>query len=286
MNCKACRIEIEEAEACAPVSARARSHAETCQSCGAFLVERRSLRQLVGSLETVTAPPDFDFRLRARLAAARSADHRMFAWQRFVPHAFPAMAFAALLALVVGVPLIFQQVNLNRRDDARPTEAVANVPAREGQPGQVVSAPPSVAPVESSGEDTAAHHNDNARRNLTAVSRRSAGVDALPEREPGVEPDRTATTTNDAGIRSIDFGALRPAPQLYPTGISNPAVDPNPAIIVPVRVLAQPAKFLFDEGRGTTSSTFSLRNVTFGSERLIESGEPSGINGQDATDIW
>lgn len=286
MNCKACRIEIEEAEAHEPLSARARAHAETCQSCGAFRIERQSLSQLVGSMERVSAPPDFDFRLRARLAAARSADNRMFSWQRFISEAIPVMAFAAFIALVAGVPFIYQQVNLNRRNAGRATEAVANVPARESQPGQVVSAPPVVSLVDSSGEDRTAHHNDNARRSLAGASRRSASVDMSPERQPNVEPDRTTLAANDPGIRSIDFGALRPAPQLYPTGISNPAVDPNPAIIVPVRVLARPAKFLFDEGRGASSRIFSLRNVTFGSEKLIESAEPSGVTEQDASEIW
>jgi hypothetical protein len=285
INCKACRIEIEETEANESLSVRARAHAETCLPCRAFRHERQALRQLVGSLETVAAPPDFDFRLRARLAATAGEGRRRFAWPGFAP-GMSAMAVAASLALLIGAWVIFRQVNSTRQAATQPTGTVATVPANNAAPTPVGSAPASTPPVESPVEYVAKYDGDNSQRTLRALNRRGRSIDVFHEPKLNVEPVTAASTTNDTGIRSIDFGALRPAPQLYPTGISNPAVDPNPAIIVPIRALAQPAKFLFDDERGTALRTFSLRNVTFGSERLIENGEASGVGEQDASDIW
>src|SRR5918998_725176 len=125
MNCQACRIEIEEAEGDEAVSARARAHAETCLSCRVFRIERQSLRRLVGSLETVAAPPDFDFRLRARLGAAGQEDRRrLAAWPGFAP-GMSAIALAASLALVIGAAIIFKQISFNRPDATGSNESTA-----------------------------------------------------------------------------------------------------------------------------------------------------------------
>lgn len=288
MNCQACRIEIEEAEEDEALSARARAHAETCLSCRAFRIERQSLRRLVGSLETVAAPPDFDFRLRARLGAAGQEDRRrLAAWPGFAPGT-SAMALAASLALVIGAAIIFKQINFNRPDTTTgSTEATATTHANGTEPERVVSTPPPIALANSPTEEGAAHHNDTVQSNSTAATKRRASVDVVRERKLNIERKATASVSddNDPGIRSIDFGGLNPSPQVYPTGIYNPAVDPSPSIIVPLRALARPAKFLFDEGRGA-SPIFSLRNVTFGSEKLIERSEPSGVAAADASDIW
>lgn len=285
MNCKACRIEIEEAETNEPLSTHARAHVETCLPCRAFRAERESLRQLVGSLETVGAPPDFDFRLRARLnAAGREDSRRLTAWLGFAP-GMSALALAASLALVVGAAVIFRQVNFNRQAATRSTETVAAVTANESRTERVDSSAPSIAPVASAVDGGATHHYDNATRNLLAANRRVRSADSLREPKLNVVSGTTASSGTDTGISSVDFDVHNPSPQLTPPGIYNPAVDPNPSIIVPVRALAQPAKFSFDEGRGA-AGVFSLRNVTFGSEKLIEQGSPSLLIEHDASDIW
>jgi hypothetical protein len=241
----------------------------------------------VGSLETVAAPPDFDFRLRARLSAAGQEDRRrLAAWPGFAP-GMSVIALAASLALVIGAAIIFKQINFNRPEATGSTEATSTTHANGTEPGHVVSTPPPIVLANSPTEETAAHHNDIAQSNSTAAARRRASVDVVRERKLNIERKATASVPddNDTGISSIDFGGLNPSPQVYPTGIYNPAVDPSPSIIVPLRALARPAKFLFDEGRGA-SPIFSLRNVTFGSEKLTEHSEPSGAAAADASDIW
>ena len=75
MNTKECRDtrrEIDELEFGAEPSQLAMEHLATCEACRQFRAERAELREIVGSLERVGAPPDFDMRLRARIAAERS----------------------------------------------------------------------------------------------------------------------------------------------------------------------------------------------------------------------
>ena len=71
-ECKVYRREIEEAAESAHVSTGARTHAASCRTCGDELRERESLRALVSGLGKVEAPADFEFRLRARMAAAKA----------------------------------------------------------------------------------------------------------------------------------------------------------------------------------------------------------------------
>lgn len=287
MSCKACRIEIEEAAGGEPLSAQARAHAETCLPCRAFLVERQSLRRLLGSLEPVTAPPDFDFRLRARLSAAGRENSRRIWRPGFAPGR-SAVALAASLALVIGAFVIFKQINFNRTEAPPSTQAVAKMDANGSQPERIVSSS-STPPASSPDEGRAAHHDGHVQSGLTMAAKRRSVVDPLRGRKLNGPRTETASGANDSDseIRSIDFGGLNPSPQLYPTGIYNPAVDPHPSIIVPIRALAQPAKFsLLEAGRGAPP-IFSLRNVTFGSEQLIERSEPSqDTSATEASDIW
>jgi hypothetical protein len=57
------------------------------------------VRQMLGDLKRVDAPKDFDFRLKARIAASGGKD--------FEPRLFPALRIAAPLALVLAVLAFF-----------------------------------------------------------------------------------------------------------------------------------------------------------------------------------
>ena len=101
LNPKACRMvrrEIDESELNVRLSDQIQAHMASCPSCRAFRDERTRLRQLVGSLEPVTAPADFDLRLRARIAAERQRPVRASLFPHFLVST-PAMAAAALLRI-------------------------------------------------------------------------------------------------------------------------------------------------------------------------------------------
>jgi hypothetical protein len=82
-------------------STSATQHLRECGECREFHQQQTKLRQIVGSLGTVQAPPDFDFRLRARLANESSSAGfhlRSMHWS-FATRGFAA---AAMVVLFVG----------------------------------------------------------------------------------------------------------------------------------------------------------------------------------------
>src|SRR5438477_105970 len=105
------------------LSKSSESHVIGCVSCAAFHAERTRLRELVGSLQPVTTPADFDMRLRARIAreqGQRSAQPSIF--RLFM--STPAIAVAGLIVMVVG-----GMVWMNQRAGQPPTGTASNQPA-------------------------------------------------------------------------------------------------------------------------------------------------------------
>src|SRR5258708_25885217 len=76
-ECRATRREIDESELNRTLSRQAHAHIAGCASCREFRAQRTGLREIVGSLEPVTAPKDFDLLLRARLATERQNRSRL-----------------------------------------------------------------------------------------------------------------------------------------------------------------------------------------------------------------
>ena len=112
MNGKVCRDmrrEIDQSELRQPLSAEVEAHVASCASCAEFRVERSRLRELVGALEPVVAPADFDMRLRARIARERHGQKQPFIF-RFVMST-PAITMAAVLVLVAGTIVFMSQRN-------------------------------------------------------------------------------------------------------------------------------------------------------------------------------
>jgi hypothetical protein len=107
-DCRATRREIDQSELHQRLSDPALSHVQSCEACREFQGERARLRELVGSLDPVAAPGDFDMRLRARIAAEQSRAPRASLFQRFVVST-PAMAVATLLVMLAGSVVWFMQ---------------------------------------------------------------------------------------------------------------------------------------------------------------------------------
>jgi hypothetical protein len=112
-ECRATRREIDESELNQKLGDQARAHIALCASCRKFCAERASLRELVGSLEPVTAPGDFDLRLRARLANERQGRARQPFAFRFVIGT-PAITVAALVVMLAVALVWFAQKNQNQ----------------------------------------------------------------------------------------------------------------------------------------------------------------------------
>ena len=288
MNCQACRIEIEETETSQSLSVEARAHAETCLPCRAVRDEHRALRRLVGSLEAVSAPPDFDFRLRARLAGVGGEDHRRFTWRRFAPYA-SLVGITASLVLAVAAAVVYKQVWLGGPQATRQAGVVNKPPVnvetartaatsnsnRSEETSATVNAP--TAPYRSS-EDSLGTGDEGSRRNSPRLLR-SRIFSAAARRYAG------ASDSGNQVVNSYDSAVTPPPPLITPTAVNNPAVDPVPSIVLPVRSSAPPMLF-FLKGWDGVSHSVSLKSVTFGSERLVDQNEGTGAFNSDASDIW
>ncbi len=96
MNCNNFQTEIEEIDLAADLNPRLQAHLSDCKNCESFFVEQKNLRQLVGNLERVSAPNDFEIQLRKRLIQGKQNSFRLMRWQRYAS-ALPVLAFAMFL---------------------------------------------------------------------------------------------------------------------------------------------------------------------------------------------
>ena len=115
-ECRATRREIDESELSQRLSNQALSHVAVCSACRDFRAERASLRELVGSLEPVAAPGDFDMRLRARIADEQGRARQPFIF-RFVTST-PAIVAAALVVMLATSLVWFAQRNRSQQSPA------------------------------------------------------------------------------------------------------------------------------------------------------------------------
>jgi hypothetical protein len=242
INPKACRImrrEIDESELNLRLSDQAQAHVASCPSCREFRDERIRLRQLVGSLEPVTAPADFDVRLRARIAAERQRPARASLFPHFLVST-PAMAAAAVIVMLAASIVWFSQRNGNhaptvaQRGSAseRPGNDEALTPASDLSPAKTTEAPDQVATVNGGSRDM------NRKPNPSVVAK-----GRTPSREFAVEPAEVIKQITDS-----------------PGEISLSA--PNKPLVVSV-----------EDNRGATHRIL-LPPVSFGAQRLVDNRIP------------
>jgi len=98
--CRDVRQEIDQSDLRDSLSAGSEAHVGICAACATFRDERLRLRELVGGLQPVAAPADFEMRLRARIARERDLPRQPFIF-RFVMST-PAIVVAAVLVIAVG----------------------------------------------------------------------------------------------------------------------------------------------------------------------------------------
>jgi hypothetical protein len=154
------------------------AHMVACRACQEFHAERTSLRELVGGLEPIIAPPDFDMRLRARIAAEKYDKRRQPFFARLI--STPALAAAALFVIVAG------SVYWISRRPVTPTvtptnQAVATNKADEKAPAatsQPVTREPTVPAAENTDVDVAVN-NTNKGVHRTRGTRAGGSQDFL-----------------------------------------------------------------------------------------------------------
>jgi hypothetical protein len=258
-DCKLHRAEIEESAGGLPQSAGLRAHLATCPHCDHFRQERAAIRQLVGGLEKVTAPADFEFRLRARLAAADSA-------RRFQPFRLRFVPGVASVALAACFLVFSASIYLRRESTTNPT---ANPSSGSALTTQSLS--------------TSAPLNAHADQNVEIDRDRKQGSEivSLP---PRVTKHRGASNIR-AGLVGKDHARLgrgagtaatfdsRSAPVLNIAASASreqtSSRTTTPA--VGVRTPAVPLQVVLRDERGA-ARLVSMRSVSFGAQELVRRG--------------
>ena len=196
MNVKACRdtrLQIDELDLGQQPNQQTAAHLAICSDCKQFMRERAGLRDLLGSLETVAAPADFDMRVRARIAAQRGTGWQRPFFARFI--GMPAIVTAALVVMVVGAI-----VWMSQRNAIQPTKIATGISS-----GQQPTSPVATGPTKE-----------------TASVTSPAAADSDIEPDDQVVPVQGKQRTGRSG-RSKDFSLLEAR--------SIKANDPNQAFV-------------------------------------------------------
>jgi hypothetical protein len=243
-ECRATRREIDESELNQTLSPQARSHVASCASCREFRAERTSLRELVGGLEPVAAPGDFDLQLRARLASERQSHAgRPFIFRLVI--GTPAITAAALVVmLAVGLVWLAQR---NRNQAAAP--GIASGPSRPGPavPNQTTPVYSPVVPVQP--------------REVPA----QFSADLKPAGRQNRDGNREINRKSDsAGINSRDYGAS-PAESIRQ--IEQKAGE------VSLSAPLKPMVVSMEDDHGAKRK-ISLPPVSFGAQRMVDNRVP------------
>ena len=242
-ECRATRREIDESELNQKLSDPARSHVAVCAACRGFRAERTSLRELVGSLEPVAAPGDFDMRLRARLANERHGRARQPFIFRLAIGA-PAIAGAALVVI-----LALAMVWLAQRNNSQAPE-IAKVPIKEAPVGPQQPAL-AVVPVETGqGTSLIARGNDDVKPDQSNWSANAARGNNRK--------------SSSAGVKAVDYGA---SPAESYQQIEQRAGE------VSLSAPLKPMVVSMQDDRGATHK-ISLPPISFGAQRLVDNHMP------------
>lgn len=286
MDCKAFRKEFEELETGEALSLTAQGHVDSCPACRSFQSERLSLRQLVKSLGAVSAPPDFDFRLRARLAEAKSNGNNSLRRARFAP-GLKAISVAASFALLIASAVVFKQFQ----------PASPNAPASVGNPA-IAESNTTQTP---KSDDNSAKANDgqlaaasqSAEATETESKHDASQPNAIPQSKNRVEKIAQAKLARSAVqpktehqsvvSNDITFGGNPPViTPVRPTGTSG-AGDRETAALL--RVSSEPLKVLLHDRQGAMRSV-SLERVVFGSQDFMERSASKRKPASENEGIW
>ena len=233
-KCEAIRRELDELMLGDECSVDATQHLRECGSCREFQEKQTRLRQIVGGLGTIQAPPDFDFRLRARLANEPNgaAFHlRALQW----PFATRGVAVAAMLVLFVGGVVVVR--NAMKRNVV-PQQQPSDVAVRQDEPPRPASRPEEVKPNS---------HTPSVVVASSEVQRRNK-ADRISRPKPS--------------LASIDRAS---------EGASVMSLSQRQSAIFPIDASLQSLKVSIDDGNGN-ARTISVPTISFGSQRVLATG--------------
>ena len=239
MECRATRQEIDEGGE--QLNAQALRHVASCAPCLAFRNERARLRELLTSLEPVTAPADFDFRLRARIAAQTEKLGLRSFFGGFALST-PAMAVAALVIIALGGSIVWIKQRGAKQASTLAVNSTSQVKVRNSTTADNLP------------QSKQADVPDSA----TPASTRGTNADAPNYLVQGRKPQFRDPGLSQSGRSSRDLSASS-APSLKQ--------GQNPGAVY-VSAPVKPMVLSLQDNNGATRR-ISLPPVSFGSQRLL-----------------
>ena len=234
-NCKLIRRELDELMLGEAWSAAATEHLRECAECHEFHVQQTKLRQIVGSLGTVEAPADFDFRLRARLANGASSAPPIY-W-----------AFARRGLAVAAMVIVF----------ATGVVVVRDVMRQMASNGEVAQKPEVHQPVKPDEPTPVVKEDKKPDQVVAGITTDASPISSKGDRRPQTEyKKRPLSSYTISDMRAEVLNGMKP------TGVS---------AAFPIDSSAQSFTVSLEDGRGN-AKTISVPTVSFGSQRIMQSG--------------
>ncbi|MCM3872480.1 MAG: hypothetical protein ND895_17485 [Pyrinomonadaceae bacterium] len=247
-TCKTVCREIEEADYGENLTASVMAHLRGCGQCQRFYDERLKLRQLVGSLETVAAPSDFDLRVRSRIASERVGARTGFWFSNFTL-GIPSVALASLV-LVVGLVFALKVWNAPTTNKV----AVQGETPKAGVSGPVVKSTDPGVKSDAVNKALAPKTNDN-----SAVIQRDR-----PPRKRSPLNSAVAFSKNDRRLATREFSSTPALLIKKEDAVASAESSP----IFQIETSSQPLRLSLDYSGGI-SRTISVPALSFGSERVL-----------------
>jgi hypothetical protein len=233
-KCETVRHELEDlmlGDECSMYATQHLRECDECDDCRQFHQKQTKLRQIIGSLGTVEAPADFDFRLRARLAnESSSAGFHL----RSMHWSFATKGFAAatMVLLFVG-GVVYVRTIMHQSEKIQLVEQRTEPPQPTPKPSE----------------------NEASVRNATPVV---VASDNAPRRVAG---ERRVSSGKKPSLVAVDLGSERPP--VFSDAQLHSAIFP-----IDASASLEPFKVSLDDGRGN-ARTISVPTITFGSQRVL-----------------
>ena len=281
MNCQQYRAELDGIDpARAHLSAAAEEHAGACAGCRAFRRERAALRELIGGLARVEAPPDFELRLRARAAAARDTGAAFNPRRLFASGALAATLAACCALAAAGYVLLRQ---LPGRGHVHPLTAAAprTDPARSS-PSIETPAETSKARIEPAGmHPSAAIHPMSASRPKRGQRPAASSYGADAQQLARGREARGVAPADEAGTRTLDAKGSGVITRDDPA----PSVSATTAIPLHLPAPARPLTVTLKDARGGRR-VINIDPVAFGARELVNERGAKFVRASHSQGVW
>ena len=238
--CEEIRRELDELTLDETCSTAAVEHLRGCGACREFQEKQTKLRQIVGSLGTVSAPADFDFRLRARLANESSSVSHFSFLSSFMsgPVLRRGLVAAVLLLVLANFAFLLRTVVKHRMASDEFAKQQAAQKNETPKPQETITANTQETPKQGD----------------------VAGIPNVQPQKKRTERPRQVATKNPRQLATVDFASTR-------AEVINGA-DPSYAFPIDASSV-QYFKLSVDDGRGN-AKTISVPTISFGSQRLMQ----------------